>query len=218
MKKIILYLLIGAMLFACKKEQEATRTTETQSQEEYLEKNKLNIPTKEKLKAITPSQKKLVQDWLEFTAIHENMKLINASTRFSIIEDLGQLASNIEVLQNKKFPKGLDVMQIRSRLLVLKTKALKLQDDATDDSVSNETIEKEIVEMNKAFSAILYQIEQTTARDMKPEEILGDVYKTADSIAAAEKATLEKEVKTTPKTKKEKLSKKPFKEVDPENQ
>ncbi|PTX60140.1 hypothetical protein C8N46_107146 [Kordia periserrulae] len=218
MKKTILSVLIGVTLFACMKEEEATRTAQTQSQEEYLEKNKLNIPAKDQLKTITPSQKKLVQDWLEFTAIHENMKLINGSTRFSIIEDLGQLASNIETLQTKKFPEGFDVMQIRSRLLVLKTKALKLQDDATDDSVTNETIEKEIVEMNKAFAAILYQIEQTTARDMKPEEILGDVYKTADSIAAAEKVKLEKENKPTPKATKEEVPKKPFQEVDPENQ
>ncbi|MEM6686914.1 MAG: hypothetical protein AAF617_14110, partial [Bacteroidota bacterium] len=132
-KKIIALVLITTTLFACEQKEQATRAAQTQSQKEYLEKNKLNIPQKNKLKDLTAAQKNLVQDWLEFTAIHENMKLINASTRFAIVEDLGQLATNIDEIDKKKFPEGLDVMQIRSRFLVLKTKALKLQDDAVDD-------------------------------------------------------------------------------------
>lgn len=216
MKKIIASVLIGITLFACKKEQEVTRVAETQSQEEYLAKNKLNIPKKGILKSLTPNQKKLVQDWLEFNTIHENMKLVNASTRFAIIEDLGQLASNIDEIENKRFPKDLDAMQIRSRFLVLKTKALKLQDDATDDNIQNSFVEEEIVEMNKVFHSICYQIEQASSFNIKPEEILGDIYKVTDSINA-EKEIVKKQQSPAPKAKKQKLPKKPFKEVKPQN-
>lgn len=216
LKNIIASVLIGIILFACDQEAQATRETETQSQEEYLEKNKLTIPKKDKLKDLTGNQKNLVQDWLEFTAIHENMKLINASTRFAIVEDLGQLATNIDEIEKKKFPKKLDVMQIRSRFLVLKTKALKLQDDATDDSIPNNFIEKEIVEMNKVFSAVCYQIEQANLLDMKPEEILGDVFKDADSTDA--KKEIPKKVQLpTSNAQKEKLPKKALKKIKPQN-
>ncbi|MFK7748725.1 MAG: hypothetical protein AB8B65_10060 [Kordia sp.] len=216
MKKIIASVLISIILFACKKEPQTTRVQQTQSQEEYLEKNKLNIPNKGKLNSLTPNQKKLVQDWLEFTAVHENMKLINESTRFAIIEDLGQLASNIDVVEKKKYPKDIDVTQIRSRFLVLKTKALKLQDDATDDSIPNTFIEKEIVEMNKVFKSVCYQIEQASSKDINPEEILGDIYKVND-ILDAEKATPTKQKLSIQKAKKQKLPKKPFKAVQPKN-
>ncbi|WP_160130408.1 hypothetical protein [Kordia antarctica] len=210
MKKIIVSLLVIITFFACKKEQEATRSAETQSQEEYFAKNKLTIPKKAQLKELTPTQKKLVQDWLEFTAIHENIKLINASTRFAIAEDLGQLAANIDTLGFKKFPKELDVMQIRSRLLVLKTKALKLQDDATDDNVPNDFLEKEIAEMNKVFNAVCYQIEQTSELNILPEEILGNSLKKKDST----KVKIEEKKEQKPKMK---LPKKPFKQIEPEN-
>lgn len=208
MKKIIVFLFVMISFFACKEEQQATRSAETESQEDFLAKNKLNIPQKAKLKELTPTQKKLVQDWLEFNAIHQNMKLINSSTRFAIVEDLGQLAANINVMEQKKFPKDLDVTQIRSRFLVLKTKALKLQDDATDDNTSNEFLEKEIVEMNKVFNAVCYQIEQASTLNIAPEEILGNAFKTKDSI----KQVTKKEQKPTME-----LPKKPFKQVQPEN-
>ena len=104
MKKIIVSVFAIFLLFACKKQEGSTSTTETESREEYFAKNKLNIPKKSMLKELTPTQKKLVQDWLEFTAIHENMKLINSSTRFAIVEDLGQLAANIDTLEKKRFP------------------------------------------------------------------------------------------------------------------
>lgn len=188
-------------LFACKEEQQATRAEETQSQEEFLAKNKLNIPKKGKLQELTPTQKKLVLDWLEFNTVHESTKLINASSRFAIVEDLGQLAANIYALEKSKFPKDLDVMQIRSRFLVLKTKSLKLQDDATDENISNEFIENKIVEINKVFNAICYQIGQASVLNLTPEEILGDGFKTKDSIKLAP----EKEQKTTQKLPKKSL-------------
>ena len=181
MKKIIVSVFAIFLLFACKKQEGSTSTTETESREEYFAKNKLNIPKKSMLKELTPTQKKLVQDWLEFTAIHENMKLINSSTRFAIVEDLGQLAANIDTLEKKRFPKELDVMQIRSRFLVLKTKALKLQDDATDETVANDFLEKEIVEINNVFNAVCYQIEQASELNIIPEEILGNKIKIKDS-------------------------------------
>jgi len=193
MKKIIIFMFVMVSVFACKKEQQATRASETESQEEFLAKNKLNIPKKEQLKELTPIQKKMVLDWLEFNTVYESAKLINASSRFAIVEDLGQLAANIEAMGKKKFPKELDVMQIRSRFLVLKTKALKLQDDATDDNISNEFVEKEIIEINKIFNAVCYQIEQASAFNMTSEEILGDAFKIKDSTELA----LEKEQKTT---------------------
>lgn len=207
MKKIIVFVFVMISFFACKEEQ-ATRTAETESQEEFLAKNKLNIPKKEKLKELTPIQKKLVLDWLEFNTVHESAKLINSSTRFAIVEDLGQLAANIDTMEKKKFPKELDVMQIRSRFLVLKTKALKLQDDATDENTSNEYIEKEIVEINKVFNSVCYQIAQASILKITPEEILGDAFKTKDST----KAVLEKEQKPTAK-----LPKKPLKELQLQN-
>lgn len=210
MKKITLFLLILLSFFACKKEQEGTRAAETESQEAYLAKNKLTIPKKGALKELTPSQKKLVQDWLEFNAVYENMKLVNASTRFAIIEDLAQLASNIDEVEDKKFPNELDAIQIRSRFLVLKTKALKLQDDATDDSISNDFIEKEIVEMNRVFNSICYQVEQASKLNIEPEEILGNTFKTADTLKK-ETSEVKKEQKPTMK-----LPKKPFKEIKPE--
>lgn len=216
MKKIIASVLIGITLFACKKEQQVARAVETQSQEEYLAKNKLTIPKKGTLKSLTPNQKKLVQDWLEFNTVHENMKLVNASTRFAIIEDLGQLANNIDEIENKKYPKELNAMQIRSRFLVLKTKALKLQDDATDDSIPNSFVEKEIVEMNKVFHAVCYQIEQASSLNIKPEEILGDMFKDTDSVNAEKKVVNTKQLPNQ-KAKKEKLPKKSFKEVKPQN-
>ncbi|MEM6719282.1 MAG: hypothetical protein AAF611_08220 [Bacteroidota bacterium] len=216
MKKLIASALIGIALFACEKEQQITKVERVSSQKEYLEKNKLNIPKKGKLKGLNSTQKNLVQDWLEFNAIHENMKLINESTRFAIMEDLGQLAANIDELQQKKFPKKLDVMQIRSRFLVLKTKALKLQDDATDDSISNDFIANEIVEMNKVFTAVCYQMEQASSLDMKPEEILGDLFETVDSINKEKKV----DPKTAPivrkKTNPNKRSSKRFKKVKKE--
>lgn len=208
MKKIIVFFFVIISFFACKQEPQATRNTETESQEDFLAKNKLNIPQKAALKELTPTQKKLVQDWLEFNAIHQNMKLINSSTRFAIVEDLGQLAANINVIEQKKFPEDLDVMQIRSRFLLLKTKALKLKDDATDDNISNEFIEKEIVEMNKVFTAVCYQIEQVSTLNIAPEEILGDDFKTKDSV----KQVINKEQKPILQ-----LPKKPFKQVQPEN-
>ncbi|WP_290669773.1 hypothetical protein [Kordia sp.] len=205
-------------LFACGKEEEqTTRMQQTQSQEEYLAKNKLNIPRKGNLQELTPTQKELVQDWLEFNAVHENMKLINESTRFAIIEDLGQLASNIDEVEKKKLPEALDIMQIRSRFLVLKTKALKLQDDATDDSIPNTFIEKEIVEMNKVFNAVCSQIEQASLLDIEAEEILGDVFKVTDSTKNAPKKVLQTEQLPTQKAQKQKLPKKPFKQVKPKN-
>jgi hypothetical protein len=173
MKKIILSILVICTFFACKKEHKTARTGATQSQEEYSAKNKLNIPKKGKLVALNSAQKKLVQDWLEFNTIHENMKLVNESTRFAIIEDLGQLAANIQVIENMQFPDDLDATQIRSRFLVLRTKALKLQDDASDENVNNEAISKEIVEMNRVFHAICYQIQQVAEADIDPKEILG---------------------------------------------
>lgn len=217
MKKIITLVLIIISFISCEEEQQTTRSQETQSKEEYLAKNKLNIPRKGKLKDLTPNQKKLVQDWLEFNAVHENMKLINASTRFAIVEDLEQLAANIDVVEKKKFPKELDVMQIRSRFLVLKTKALKLQDDATDENTSNDFIEKEIVEMNKVFNSVCYQIAQASKLNIKPEEILGDGMKLKDSTNVDGAAALKKEQQARkeflPKDK-IKLPKKPFKEVE----
>lgn len=207
MKKIIVLVFVIVSFFACKEEQQAANATQTETHEDFLAKNKLNIPQKAKLKELTPTQKKLVQDWLEFKTVHESIKLINASTRFAIVEDLGQLAANIDVMEQKKFPKELDVMQIRSRFLVLKTKALKLQDDATDDNISNEFIEKEIVEMNKVFNAVCHQIEQASALDITSEEILGDAFKTKDSTNAA----INKEQKPT-----EELPKKQFKQIQPE--
>ena len=217
MKKIITSVLIGITLFACKKEQETTRVQQTQSQEEYLAKNKLDIPKKGILKSLTPNQKKLVQDWLEFNAVHENMKLINSSTRFSIIEDLGLLAKNIDEIEKKKIPKELDIMQIRSRFLVLKTKALKLQDDATDDSIPNNSVAKEIVEMNKIFHSVCSQIGQASSLDIKAEEILGDVYKDTDSLKAAKEEAPKKLKLPTSKARKEQLPKKSFKEVKTKN-
>ncbi|MBC8757322.1 hypothetical protein H2O64_21820 [Kordia sp. YSTF-M3] len=205
MKKIIVLVLVMISFFACKKEQQDTRNTQTESREDFLAKNKLTIPKKGKLKELTPIQKKLVQDWLEFKTVHESTKLINASTRFAIVEDLGQLAANIDAMEQKRFPKELDVMQIRSRFLVLKTKALKLQDDATDENISNEFIEKEIVEINKVFNAICYQIEQASALNITPEEILGDAFKTKDST----EAVMNKEQKPA-----QKLPKKQFKQVE----
>ena len=216
MKKNIASVLIGITLFACKKEQQVSRVAETQSQEEYLAKNKLTIPKKGMLKSLTPNQKKLVQDWLEFNTVHENMKLVNASTRFAIIEDLGQLANNIDEIEKKRFPKELNAMQIRSRFLVLRTKALKLQDDATDDSIPNSFVEKEIVEMNKVFHAVCYQIEQASSFNIEPEEILGDIYKVTDSVNA-EKEVIKTQQLPNQKAKKQKLPKKPFKEVEPQN-
>jgi len=216
MKKILASILICMTLFACKQEEQATRVAETQSQEEYLEKNKLSIPKKGKLKDLSSTQKKLVQDWLEFNTVHENMKLVNASTRFAIVEDLGLLATNIDEIEKKKIPESFDVMQIRSRFLVLKTKALKLQDDATDESISNDHIEKEIVEMNKVFHAVCYQIEQASLLDMKPEEILGDVYKNADSTDI-EKELPKKEKLPKTKATKQTLSKKALKKTKPQN-
>jgi hypothetical protein len=203
MKKIIIFMFVMISLFACKEEEKATRAAETQSQEEFLAKNKLNIPKKEKLKELTPIQKKLVLDWLEFNTVYESAKLINSSSRFAIVEDLGQLAANIDMMEKSKFPKDLDIMQIRSRFLVLKTKALKLQDDATDENISNEFIEKEIVEMNTVFNAVCYQIAQASILNITPEEILGDAFKTKDSL----KAALEKEQKPA-----EKLPKKSIKQ------
>lgn len=181
MKRIIVLVLVGITFFACKEEEKATRTERTENQAEYFEKNKLNVPKKGALKNLTAAQKKLVQDWLEFKTVHENMKLINNTTRFSITGDLEQLASNIDEVDKKKFPKDLDIMQIRSRFLVLKTKALKLQDDASDDSIPNDFIEKEIVEMNKVFNSVCYQVEQAQLLNIEPEEILGDMFKTGDS-------------------------------------
>jgi len=216
MKKIIASVLIGITLFACKKEEQTARVEQTQSQEEFLEKNKLNIPRKGKLNSLTSNQKKLVQDWLEFTAVHENMKLINESTRFAIIEDLGQLASNIDEVEKKKYPKDIDAMQIRSRFLVLKTKALKLQDDASDDSIPNTFIEKEIVDMNKIFTSVCYQIEQASTQNIKPEEILGDVYKLSDSLEAEKKVPTKRQLPTQ-KARKQKSPKKSFKAVQPKN-
>ncbi|WP_298509174.1 hypothetical protein [uncultured Kordia sp.] len=221
MKKIIASVLVCITLFACEKEQQTTRVQQTQSQEEYLAKNKLNIPRKGQLKTLTPAQKELVQDWLEFNTVHENMKLINESTRFAIIEDLGQLANNIDEIEKKKLPKKLDVMQIRSRFLVLKTKALKLQDDATDDSIPNNFIEKEIVEMNKVFHAVCYQIQQASILDIAAEEILGDVFKATDSTNAEKKVSQKEQLplKKSPKymAPKQKSPKKAFKEVKPKN-
>ncbi|AXG68584.1 hypothetical protein KORDIASMS9_00799 [Kordia sp. SMS9] len=177
MKRIIVCILVGITFFACKDEEQGKRIPKKENQAEYFEKNKLNVPKKGALKSLTATQKKLVQDWLEFKTVHESMKLINNTTRFSITEDLGQLAANIEEVDKKKFPKELDVMQIRSRFLVLKTKALKLQDDATDESISNDFIEQEIVEMNNVFHSVCYQVEQATLLNMEPEEILGDLFK-----------------------------------------
>ncbi|EDP96576.1 hypothetical protein KAOT1_15473 [Kordia algicida OT-1] len=219
MKKIITLVLIIISFISCEKEAEATRAQETQSKEEYLAKNKLNIPRKGKLEELTPNQKKLVQDWLEFNTVHENMKLINSSTRFAIVEDLEQLAANIDVIEKKKYPKDLDVMQIRSRFLVLKTKALKLQDDATDENTSNDFIEKEIVEMNKVFNSVCYQIVQASQLNIKPEEILGDAMKLKDSTNVDETNALKKEQQARkeflPK-KKATSPKKPFQEVESE--
>jgi hypothetical protein len=215
MKKIFISILI-LTLVACKKEQEASRVAETETQEEYLEKNKLNIPKKDQFQSLTANQKKLVEDWLEFNTVIENIKLINGSTRFSIVEDLAKLASNIEEIEQKKFPEKLDVMQIRSRFLVLKTKALKLQDDATDESVTNEFIEKEIIEINRVFKAVCYQIEQASILDMEPEEILGDIFKIKDSAAIDSMFPI-KELPTK-NLKKEKLPKKSFQEVKSENE
>lgn len=181
MKKIIVFLLVGITFFACKEEDQGQRVAKTENLTEYLEKNKLNIPKKDALKSLTATQKKLVQDWLEFKTVHESMKLINNTTRFTMTEDLGQLAANIDEVDKKKFPKELDIMQIRSRLLVLKTRALKLQDDASDESISNDFIIKEIVEMNKVFNSVCYQIEQAKLLNIEPEEILGDLFKTGDS-------------------------------------
>ena len=210
MKKIIVSVFAIFLLFACKKQEGSTSTTETESREEYFAKNKLNIPKKSMLKELTPTQKKLVQDWLEFTAIHENMKLINSSTRFAIVEDLGQLAANIDTLEKKRFPKELDVMQIRSRFLVLKTKALKLQDDATDETVANDFLEKEIVEINNVFNAVCYQIEQASELNIIPEEILGNKIKIKDSTDI--NPVVKKEQKPTMK-----VPTKPFRQVEPEN-
>ncbi|WP_420570891.1 hypothetical protein [Kordia sp.] len=212
MKRIIILALVIITVFACKDEQQATRDTQVESKEEFLAKNKLNIPKKGKLKNLTATQKKLVEDWLEFTAVLENMKLINSSTRFSITEDLGQLAANIDVVEKKKYPENLDATQIRSRFLVLKTIALKLQDDASDESFTNDSIAKRIVEINKVFNAVCYQIERTSKSNIAPEEILGDAFKELDSTTA----------NVLEKPKKQQLSKKiapkkPIKEIDPED-
>lgn len=174
MKKVITYILVIFTFFACKEEQQATRDEATQNKEEFIEKNKLNIPKKGKLKELNATQKKLVQDWIEFNTITESMKLVNSSSRFAIVEDLGQLASNIEAIKDKRFPADLDKMQIRSRFLVLKTKALKLQDDAGDEAVTNDDIAKEIVEMNRVFHSICYQVQQASELNIDPEEILGN--------------------------------------------
>jgi hypothetical protein len=218
MKKIFASVLI-ITFFACKKEQQTTRVEATQTQEEYLEKNKLNIPKKEQFSGLNTAQKDLVQDWIEFNAVMENIKLINSSSRFAIVEDLKQLADNIDVIDEKRFPKGLDVMQIRSRFLVLKTKALKLQDDATDDSIPNAFIEKEIIEMNKVFKAVCYQIEQTSLLNMEPDEILGDIFKLKDSTELDSMFPIKSELpkRELKEVKKKKLLKEPFKEVKSEN-
>lgn len=213
MKKIILSVFVVCSFIACKEEPQATRAEQTETQEEYLAKNKLTIPAKGKLQELTPSQKKLVQDWLEFKTVHENMKLINSSTRFAIIEDLGQLAANIDDLEEKKHPQNLNANQIRSRFLVLKTKALKLQDDATDDSISNEFIEKEIVKMNQVFNSITYQISQASKLDMKPEEILGNTLKATDTIQTEK----ENNVKEQKPVEKYQNTQKPVQEVKKQN-
>ena len=214
MKKITLSILAICCLVSCKDEPQTTRAEQTQTQEEYLAKNKLTIPKKGQLNELTPAQKKLVQDWLEFNTVYENMKLVNSSTRFAIIEDLGQLAANIDDLEQKKHPKDLNVNQIRSRFLVLKTKALKLQDDATDDSIPNDFIEKEIVEMNQVFNSIAYQIAQASKLNMKPEEILGDALNAKDST----KVTQENVVKEQKREFKPQKTERLIKEVDPDNQ
>lgn len=158
--------------FACKEESKTIREEATQNREEFLTKNKLNIPKKGKLKDLNAIQKELVKDWIQFNTINENMKLVNTSSRFAIVEDLGQLAANIDSIELKKFPKKLDVMQIRSRFLVLKTKALKLKDDASDDGFTNDAIAKEIVAINAVFHSICHKIQQTLEQDIDPEEIL----------------------------------------------
>jgi hypothetical protein len=212
MKKIIISILVICTFFACKEEEQATREQATQSQEEYLAKNKLNIPKKGKFKELNPVQKKLVQDWLEFNTMYESMKLINASTRFAIVEDLGQLAVNIKAIEEKRFPADLDATQIRSRLLVLKTKALKLQDDATDENITNEFIEKEIVAMNTVFNAVCYQIQQASELNIDPNEILGNSLK-KDSIKVD--TPKQEEFKSTISEKS--TTKKILQEIDPEN-
>ncbi|WP_298417335.1 hypothetical protein [uncultured Kordia sp.] len=198
MKKVITYLLVICTFFACKEGQQKTNEEATQNKEEVLAKSKLNIPKKGKLRGLNGVQKNLVKDWIEFNTINESMKLVNTSTRFSIIEDLGQLAENIAAIEEKNLPQGLDVMQIRSRFLVLKTKALKLQDDAGDEGVTNDDIAKEIVEMNRVFHAVCNQIQQVTEQNIDPNEILGDLLN-KDSI----------KVKKTPEVYKSSISEKP---------
>ncbi|WP_046757870.1 hypothetical protein [Kordia jejudonensis] len=174
MKKVITYIFVVFTFFACEEAQQNTREEATQNKEEFIAKNKLNIPKKGKLKELNATQKKLVQDWIEFKTINESMRLVNASSRFAIVEDLGQLAANIEAIKDKQFPDDLDKTQIRSRFLVLKTKALKLQDDAGDEAVTNEDISKKIVEMNRVFHAICYQIQEASEKGIDPREILGN--------------------------------------------
>ena len=204
MKKIITYILVICTFFACKEESKTTREEATQNKEEFLEKNKLNIPKKGKLKGLNTVQEKLVQDWIQFKTVSESMKLINTSSRFAIVEDLGQLASNIDSVELKKYPEKLDVMQIRSRFLVLKTKALKLQDDATDEGFSNDEISKEIVAMNTVFHSICNQIQQASEQDIDPDEILGNTPKkdstvVEKSVQEVYKSTISEKPKPKPK-------------------
>ncbi len=196
-------MLVICTFFACKKEQQRTQEQATQSKEEFVEKNKLNIPKKGKLKELNAVQKKLVQDWIEFNTIHESMKLVNASSRFAIVEDLGQLAANIDAIEEKRFPADLNAMQIRSRFLVLKTKALKLQDDAGDEAVTNDDIAKEIVEMNRVFNAVCYQIQQASEDNIDPKEILGNsLTKDSTKVEKPVKEVFKSTISEKPKPKK----------------
>ncbi|WP_430411302.1 hypothetical protein [Kordia sp.] len=202
MKKVITYILVICTFFACTEEQQKTREEATQNKEEFIARNKLNIPKKGKLNDLNATQAKLVRDWVEFKTINENMKLVNTSSRFSIVEDLGQLAANIDAIKDKQFPDDLDIMQIRSRFLVLKTKALKLQDDAGDEGVTNDAIAKEIVEMNHVFHAICYQIQQASEANIDPREILGNsLNNDSTKVEKPEKEVFKSTISEKPKPK-----------------
>jgi len=203
MKKLIIYILVICTFFACEKAQQKTKEEATQSKEEFLEKNKLNIPKKGKLQELNAIQKKLVQDWIEFNAINQSMKLINSSSRFAIVEDLAQLATNIEEVDEEEFPEELDAMQIRSRFLVLRTKALKLQDDAGYDGVTNDDIAAEIVQMNRVFNAICFQIQKVSTLNIDPEEILGNSFgKDSTKVKKPMKEVFKSAINEKPKPKK----------------
>lgn len=147
-----------------------TKTLDTQASIKKTSASKLFGASNKTLPAFSSSASNYIAEWPVFEDVTTEVLAINGASLTTIQERSTMLVSRMDSL-TKKIPDTLRIQAISSRVMVAKTRAAIVKQEANKGRVDSVAMEAAILEMNTATANLIIQINEKFEKDSEDNKV-----------------------------------------------